>query len=76
MSFPVLQKRDRGQTEFSIEVCGIYFATQTARLTFRTGHVLGFVHCVRMSCVIDSFEEFSANLFKMELKRNGKVFVL
>ena len=32
MSFPVLHERAKGQTEFSIEAWGIYFATQTARL--------------------------------------------
>jgi len=35
-------------------------------LTFWVGHVLGFMHYVRASCVTDSFGEFSANIFKME----------
>jgi len=51
MSFPVLQKRDEDETEFGIEGRGTYFATQPTRLTFRVGHVLGFVHYVRVSCV-------------------------
>jgi hypothetical protein len=76
MSFPVQQKRDKSQTEFSIEVCGIYFATQTARLTFRDGHVLGFVHYVGVRCVTDSFKEVSADIFEMELNRKRKVSML
>jgi len=60
----------------SIEACGICFATQTTRLTFRVGHVLGFVYNVTVRCVTDSLEEFSANVFKMELNRRGKLFIL
>jgi len=64
MSFPVLQKRDTGDPEFSIEASGIYFATQPARLTFRVGHVLGFVHYVRVSCVT-VLRNVSINIFKI-----------
>lgn len=73
MSFPVLQKRYKGQKEFSIEVCGIYFATQTARLTFMFGHVLGFVHYVRVRGVTDFWGIFRKHI-QDGIKEEGESF--